>query len=163
MLQKELANLTFKIIVILKLRIMQQVILALSLLISSMIFAQATPKKLEEGISVTVSVVNALNDAGKVKFALYDEENFMKQPIYSKSASVENRKSTVVFENVPQGIYAIICFHDENENNRMDFDENRMPIESYGLSNNKMNFGPPEFESAKFEVTEEDLTLEIKF
>jgi len=142
---------------------MQQVILALSLLISSMIFAQTTPKKLEEGISVTVSAVNALSDNGSINFAFYSEENFMKQPIYAKSASVEKGKSTVVFENVSQGIYAIICFHDENNNGRMDFDENRMPTESYGMSNNKMNFGSPEFESAKFEVKSNALILEIKF
>lgn len=142
---------------------MQQIILALALLISSIIFAQTPNNKLEEGILVTVSAVNALSDNGTVKFALYNEENFMKQPIYSKFASVENRKSTVVFENVPQGSYAIICFHDENNNNLMDFDENRMPTESYGLSNNNINFGPPEFKSAKFEVKDNDLILEIKF
>lgn len=101
---------------------MQQVILAISLMLSSMILAQTTTDKLEDGISVTVSAVNALSDNGTVKFALYDEENFMKQPLYSKSASVENRKSTVLFENVPEGNYAIICFHDENDNNLMDFD-----------------------------------------
>ncbi len=142
---------------------MQHLILALALFISSIIFAQTPTEKIENGILVNVSSVNALSDKGTVKFAFYDKENFMKQPVYAKSASVENGKSTVVFENVPQGIYAIICFHDENENNRMDFDENGMPIESYGLSNNNLNFGPPEFESSKFEVTEEDLTLEIKF
>jgi uncharacterized protein (DUF2141 family) len=142
---------------------MQHLILALALLISSIIFAQTATEKTENGISLTVSSVNALNDKGTVKFAFYDKENFMKQPVYSKSASVENGKSTVVFENVSQGNYAIICFHDENENNKMDFDENRMPIESYGLSNNNMNFGPTEFESSEFEVTKEDLTLEIKF
>ncbi|MFO7672203.1 MAG: DUF2141 domain-containing protein [Lutibacter sp.] len=142
---------------------MQQVILAIALLISSMIFAQTATNKSDEGITVTVSAVNALSDNGTVKFALYDKENFMKQPIYSKSASVEKSKSTVVFENVPQGNYAIICFHDENDNNSMDFNENGLPKESYGLSNNKMNFGPPEFDSAKFEVKNEDLSLEIKF
>ena len=142
---------------------MQQVILAIALLISSMIFAQTATNKLEVGISVTVSALNALSDNGTVKFALYDEENFMKQPIVSKSASVENRKSSVVFENVPQGNYAIICFHDENNNDLMDFEENGMPKESYGMSNNKMNFGPPEFESAKFEVKSNALILEIKF
>lgn len=142
---------------------MQQIILALSLLISSIIFAQTATNKSEEGISVTVSAVNALSDNGKLKFALYDEENFMKQPVFSKSASVEKSISTVVFENVPPGNYAIICFHDENNNNLMDFDENGRPKESYGLSNNKMNFGPPEFESAKFEVKDNALNLEIKF
>jgi len=142
---------------------MQQIILALALLISSIIFAQTSNGMQEEGISVTVSAVNALSDNGTVNFAFYNEENFMKQPIYSKSASVEKGKSTVVFENVPEGSYAIICFHDENENNSMDFDENRMPIESYGLSNNNINFGPPEFESAKFEVKDNAISLEIKF
>lgn len=142
---------------------MQQVILALSLLISSMIFAQATPKKLEEGISVTVSVVNALNDTGTVNFGFYNEENFMKQPIYAKSASVEKGKSTVLFEGVSQGFYAILCFHDENNNGRMDFDINGMPTESYGSSNNPLNFGPPEFVSSKFEVKDHTLNLEIKF
>lgn len=142
---------------------MQHLILALSLLISSMIFAQTTTNKLEEGISVTASVVNALSDKGTVKFAFYNEENFMKQPIYAKSASVENGKSTVLFENVPQGIYAILCFQDENGNNRMDFEQNGMPKENYGASNNIMTYGPPEFDSSKFEVTDEDLTLEIKF
>lgn len=38
-----------------------------------------------------------------------------------------------------------------------------MPKESYGLSNNNLNFGPPEFESAKFEVNGNALILEIKF
>ncbi|MDO9276267.1 MAG: DUF2141 domain-containing protein [Lutibacter sp.] len=142
---------------------MQQIILALTLLISSIIFAQTATNKSEEGISVTVSAVNALSDNGTIKFAFYNEENFMKQPIYAKSASVENRKSTVVFENVPQGNYAIICFHDENNNNLMDFEENGRPKESYGLSNNNMNFGSPEFESAKFEVKDNNLSFEIKF
>ena len=153
----------YKLTITIKFKKMQQVILALALLISSMIFAQTSNESSEAGISVTVSEVNTPSDNGNVKFAFYNEENFMKKPIYAKSASVENGKSTVVFENIPQGIYAIICFHDENENSRMDFDENGMPKESYGLSNNMMNFGPPEFDSSKFEVTKEDLTLEIKF
>ena len=142
---------------------MQHLILALALMISSIIFAQTSPNKLEKGISVTASVVNATNDKGTVKFALYNEENFMKQPIYGKSAAIENGKSTVVFENVPQGFYAILCYQDENDNNRMDFDESGLPKEDYGASNNMMTYGPPEFESTKFEVKEENLTLEIKF
>lgn len=142
---------------------MQHLILALALLISSIIFAQTTSEESEGGSSVAVSVVNATNDKGTVKFAFYNEENFMKKPIYAKSASIENGKSTVIFENVTQGNYAILCFQDENNNGRMDFDINGMPIESFGLSNNKMNLGPPHFDSAKFEVNSNALILEIKF
>ncbi len=143
---------------------MQHLILALALLFSSLLFGQS-PDNLENTTenSVTVTVVNVLSDTGEVKFAFYTEENFRKVPLYANSATIKNGKSTVVFENVPAGEYAVLCFHDENENNRMDFYENGMPKESYGTSNNIMTFGPPEFENSKFVVSENDLTLEIKF
>ena len=45
----------------------------------------------------------------------------------------------------------------------MDFQENGMPLENYGVSNNVMNFGPPQFESSKFVVEKDPMNLEIKF
>ncbi len=45
----------------------------------------------------------------------------------------------------------------------MNFYENGIPKESYGTSNNVILMGPPNFESSKFEVSDKDLTLEIKF
>lgn len=142
---------------------MQHLILVLLLFFSSILFAQSE-SSLEKttGRSITITVVNVLNDNGELKFAFYNEENFRKQALYTKSASIENRKSTVVFENVPIGVYSIVCFHDENDNKRMDFYENGMPKESYGTSNNALNFGPPKFENSKFEVNDTNLILEIK-
>ena len=143
---------------------MQQVILTIALFFSTLMLAQAqeSEEKYEER-SITVTVINALNDRGAVKFAFYNEKGFRIKPLFTKSASVENGISKVIFKNVPKGEYAILCFHDENNNGRMDFHENGMPKESYGASNNVMNMGPPEFYSSKFEVTSEDLNLEIKF
>lgn len=143
---------------------MQHLILTLVLVFSSigMSFAQENDTN-KKGTIVTVFVVNALNDKGTIKFAFYTKENFRMKPLFAKSANIENGKSTVTFNNVPKGEYAIICYHDENDNGRMDFLENGMPQESYGTSNNPMNFGPPNFESSKFEVANENLFLEIKF
>ena len=45
----------------------------------------------------------------------------------------------------------------------MDFENNGMPLEDYGATNNVMNYGPPRFEDAKFELKDKDLTFEIKF
>jgi uncharacterized protein (DUF2141 family) len=56
-----------------------------------------------------------------------------------------------------------MAIHDENENNAMDFDPSGMPIESYGMSNNPLSYGPPNFTEAKFELKEEDLELAIRF
>lgn len=113
--------------------------------------------------TITATVVNATSDAGKVGFALYNKQNFMKQPLQAKNAKIEGGKSKVVFENIPAGEYAIICYHDKNDNDKMDFSPNGMPAEDYGTSNNDMSFGPPQFYNAKFTVADKDVSLEIKF
>lgn len=142
---------------------MQHLILALTLLFSSAILAQTGEKKYLNGETVKVSVINALSDNGTVAFAFYNKENFMKTPLITKSSSINKGISTVIFENVLNGEYAIVCFHDANNNGKMDFQENGMPIENYGTSNNALSFGPPQFDNSKFEVKNEDLELEIKF
>lgn len=113
--------------------------------------------------NVTATVTNVSTDSGKVSFALYDKASFMKQPLQSKNGKIVNGKSTVTFENVAPGDYAIICFHDKNDNDTMDFETNGMPLEDYGATNNVMNFGPPRYDDAKFTVADKDLTFEIKF
>lgn len=145
---------------------MQQLLVAMALFFTTMLFAQTNVSKeeLNQGQSIKVSVVNALNNEGSIHFALYDENTFMKsKPLFAEEATINENESTVVFENIPEGEYAIICYHDENENKQMDFQENGMPKENYGTSNNAMNFGPPQFDSSKFELTNEDIILEIKF
>ena len=113
--------------------------------------------------SITATVVNVTSNEGKVSYALYDKVNYMKKPIQAKSSKVVKRKSTVVFENVPAGEYSVICFHDKNDNDKMDFEPSGMPLEDYGASNNVMRMGPPMYEDSKFQVTDKDVSLEIKF
>lgn len=113
--------------------------------------------------TVTATVVNVTSDNGKVSFALYDKDTFMKMPLQSKEATIVDGKSSVVFEDVASGEYAVLCFHDKNENGKMDFQESGMPAEDYGASNNVMSFGPPKYSDAKFTVADKDLTIEIKF
>ena len=145
---------------------MQQVLVVIALLFSSILLAQTTEEtnNLTNGQQIKVSVVNVSSDEGTVGFALYNEATFMKAaPINAAGAAIENGVSTVVFENIPAGAYAIICYHDVNGNNRLDFDSNGMPLEAYGTSNNALSFGPPQFDNSKFEVASEPVTLEIKF
>ncbi len=61
------------------------------------------------------------------------------------------------------GTYAIIALHDENENQQMDYEANGMPKESYGMSNNPMGFGPPQYATAKFNFKNESIKMNIKF
>ncbi len=113
--------------------------------------------------TITASVVNVTSNKGKVGFALYNKTNFMMQPIQTKEAKIVDGVSSITFKEVESGEYAIICFHDKNENGKMDFQENGMPLEDYGASNNVMNFGPPQYDDAKFIVTDKKLDLKIRF
>lgn len=113
--------------------------------------------------TITATVVNVSSEKGKVSFALYNEATFMMKPLESKSAKIVEGKSTVTFENLKEGEYSIICFHDKNDNDKMDFSPNRMPLEDYGASNNAMAFAPPTFEASKFMLTAKNVELAIKF
>ncbi len=122
-------------------------------------------KSVTENVTITVTVPNVTSDEGAVLFAFYDSnESFMKrEPLDSKSGNIANGKTTIIFENIIPGTYAIVCLHDKNGNKRMDFNESGMPAEDYGISNNVMIMGPPNFEDAKFTVANKSLDLTIKF
>lgn len=114
--------------------------------------------------NITVTIDNVKNNKGKVILSLHNKDTFMKADgIKTAESTIENGKVTVIFENVEAGTYGILAMHDENENGRMDFDATRMPLESYGMSNNPMSYGPPQYDDAKFEVSNEDLNLNIRF
>ena len=73
-----------------------------------------------------------------------------------------DKKATVVFENIENGIYAISVFHDENDNKKMDTKIFGIPKEPIGTSNDATGFmGPPKFKDAKFNVTK-DITIPIQ-
>ena len=135
--------------------------LILALLTASLLFISSSITAQKQ--KITATVVNVSSDSGKVGFALYDKINFRMKPIQGKKSKILEGKSIVVFDNVEPGEYAIICYHDKNNNDKMDFKSNGMPLEDYGASNNIMNLGPPKFEDAKFTFIDENLYLEIKF
>ena len=120
---------------------------------------------LSKGVKLTVVVPNVSGTEGSVIFALYDsQEKFMnRETLDAKASMIQNGIATVTFENIEPGTYAIVCLHDKNGNQRMDFNSEGMPAEDYGLSNNAILMGPPNFEDAKFTVENKSLDLTIKF
>jgi len=114
-------------------------------------------------VTIHVTIPNITSDKGNIKFALYDKETFMLTPLNGKVGVIKDGTTAVIFENVIAGEYAIVCYHDSNENNKMDFDEQMMPKEDFGISNNPQLMGPPTFDTAKFTVENKSLDLTIKF
>lgn len=123
--------------------------------------AQTETKTTSNGQNITVTIKNIKNNKGSVLLGLHTENTFMKGAgVKNLTSKIENGQVTVTFTNVEAGTYAIMVMHDENDNKRMDF-ENGMPLESYGMSNNPMSYGPPQYSDAKFEVTDKDLEFNI--
>ena len=118
----------------------------------------------QEPKNISVTIKNIKNNKGTVLLALHTKDTFMKgKGIMSEAALIENNTVTITFKNVTPGEYGIIALHDENDNKRMDFNENGMPAEDYGTSNNTISFGPPQFNEAKFILADKDLDLNIRF
>ncbi|WP_458627156.1 DUF2141 domain-containing protein [Winogradskyella sp. PC D3.3] len=140
---------------------MKNLILTVALVLTSVIgFSQEENK----GIIITVTIDNVKNDNGKVLTSLHNSETFMKgKGLQNAATEIKDGKVTIIFKNVLPGEYAIMTMHDANDNKRMDFQDNGMPLESYGISNNVMSFGPPNYDEAKFKVDDKDLELSIRF
>ncbi len=104
---------------------------------------------------IKVNVSQISSDEGKIIAKLYNsKENFLDTAIEKKVAIIEDGNSTLVFQNVEEGTYAIAIIHDENGNDKIDFNFLGIPSESLAASNNAKAFfvGPPSFADAKFEL-----------
>jgi uncharacterized protein (DUF2141 family) len=118
--------------------------------------------------TLTVKIKGIRNTKGKIAVVLYaDGKGFPLDP--SSAAAIkqvdvdpQTLTATVVFEKLPQGVYAATVLHDENLVGKMEFDPAGTPIEGYGISNNPdTSEGPPTFDEAKFSVNSPDSAIEI--
>ncbi|GGI58008.1 DUF2141 domain-containing protein [Winogradskyella haliclonae] len=111
---------------------------------------------------ITVNISGLDSDEGKILIGLYDSEGkFLKKRYRNTIGTINKEKSTIIFKDVPKGVYAISFVHDENDNGKMDTNFMGIPKEDYGCSNNAKGFiGPPKWEDAKFEL-KEDKTINI--
>ena len=110
---------------------MKTVTLALSLFLVTI----AGIAQEKTGVDITVTIDNITSNEGKVLAGLHTEETFMKgQGVQNLQSAITDGKVTLRFTNVTPGNYAVMAMHDANENNRMDYQSNGMPKESYGMS-----------------------------
>jgi uncharacterized protein (DUF2141 family) len=131
-----------------------KLILILIISITSLSF---TKQSKGETFSLTLKVEHLKNSDGVVQFSLYNKEGTIPDEKYKKYykkkiAKIDHKTSTVTFENLPKGRYAVNILHDENENGKVD-KKFILPKEGIGFSNyesigfsNKPNFSKASFE-----------------
>ncbi|RDK87136.1 DUF2141 domain-containing protein [Marinirhabdus gelatinilytica] len=104
--------------------------------------------------NVEVTMTNFSNDKGTVKVGLYNNEgDWLEKEFKIVGSKIENNTAKVTFTNVPDGIYAVSCFHDQDNDGVFDMYLGMIPAEDYACSNGATGmFGPPKWSDAKFET-----------
>lgn len=115
--------------------------------------------------TIEVSMTGFENNKGKAMIGLYNtKSDFLEKEYKSELSEIQNKKSKATFTDIPDGIYAVSVFHDEDDDNEFDILFGFIPMEDYGNSNNvPPRYGPPQWEDAKFEIKGgETKKIEIK-
>ncbi len=138
---------------------MQKIILILLFTFTGLFSTNAQ----EENFKLTVNISGLNSDKGNLMVGVYNKkEYFLKKQFKGKIGKINNKKSVVIFENLPKGEYAVSFVHDENDNKKMDTNFIGIPKEDYGCSNNATGFmGPPKYDDAKFQLTKNKI-IDIK-
>jgi len=113
---------------------------------------------------ITVEVSNIKNANGKLAIAIFDsDESFLdnKKTFRNMPLEIDDETMSWTFKDIPNGTYAIVAFHDENDNGIMDRNFIGFPIEKPAISNIPELTGPPSFKDAKFELTS-DITIKLE-
>ena len=113
---------------------------------------------------LVVKLQGVRDNTGSLRASLYrDPENFRKEDKAVKVISVPAAKgdAELVFDNVPPGRYAIMAYHDENADQKLNLRLGMFPTEGYGLSNNPKVMGPPKFADSAFDIAGAKTAIDI--
>ncbi len=124
--------------------------------------ARLDPEKLGR---LVVHVARVRNAGGKVSVAVFDGGplNDSGSIVRSQEVAASPEGSTAVFEGLPQGVYAVTAFHDEDGDGRLSIQPGRPPREGVGASGlGSPVAGPPLFDDAKFALDRDAVEVEVK-
>lgn len=135
-----------------------------TILIITFIFSAIfTTNAQEQTFNLTINISGLNSDKGNLMVGVYNKkDNFLKKQFKGDLVKIKDKKSVVIFKDLPKGEYAVSFVHDENNNKKMDTNFFGIPKEDYGCSNNATGFmGPPKYNDAKF-LLSENKTINIK-
>ena len=141
-----------------------QILIILNFLYLNVIFSQEENSKfyitdLRGDISLEIQINNLESNKGPIYIRILDENE---NPVIVGTSTVINYSSEISFDSISPGKYAIQFFHDENENQKMDFNLIGIPKEKFGSSNNvKPVLGPPKFEKMLINLNDSEKIIII--
>ena len=131
-----------------------------------------------DAANLALTVEGVRSDAGEVLIGVYGNADAFSSAIEgsaTKSALLPQAwrivgvalrakagSQSVIVTNLPPGRYAVIAFHDENDNGLLDANALGVPIKGYGFSNNAQGFlSAPSFDAAAVTLGLADKSISI--
>jgi len=106
--------------------------------------------------TVSVSVGPLRNGKGSLSCRLYTSGAGFPRNLAgttTQRVKIAGGSARCVFENVAPGTYAVVVLHDENDNRQCDRNRLGIPLEGYGVSNNRTYaLSAPNWQESKFSV-----------
>jgi uncharacterized protein (DUF2141 family) len=113
---------------------------------------------------IHVNIDNIEETEGSIRVALFPENKKEQFPdpidVNGLVTEAKTEGASVVFKDISAGTYAISVYHDINNNNKLDTFLG-IPKEPYGNSG-KYTYFKPDYEDSKFNVTDQNLKIEIE-
>ncbi|TBU92821.1 DUF2141 domain-containing protein [Stutzerimonas kirkiae] len=117
-----------------------------------------------EDVRLSVVVHGLQHERGSVRASLYnDPDSFRKEAraVAVRQVSAVEGDAVIHFDGLAPGRYALMVYHDENADGKLNLRLGMFPREGYGLSNNPRVMGPPKFEASAFDVSGPETTTDI--
>jgi uncharacterized protein (DUF2141 family) len=115
--------------------------------------------------ALTVAVEGVHPGPGSIRVALYaNADSFRREDRALRVLTVPANSSavSVTFSDIPAGRYAVLAYHDANDNKKLDLVMGMFPDEGWGLSNDPSVIGPPRFEPSAFDIGEPTATTLVR-
>ena len=114
---------------------------------------------------LTVHIDAIRNDLGRVFVSVFDRKEVWldaAKTLIDTSVPARQGRITVIFKDLPPGRYAVVTYHDENNNGKFDQNFLGLPLEGYAFSRNSHPLlSAPSFDSAAIEFKDSDLEITI--
>jgi len=140
---------------------------AIALLVYAVV--TASPSFAGEKIGTLKLLVTGFkSDKGKAMITVANSKDSYQskkgKPLFTRvSGLIENGEVGYLFNGIPHGEYAIRVFHDENDNDKLDYYFFGMPKEDYGFSGEDgERAGPPNYDKDMFIFNANRMTIRIK-
>ena len=131
--------------------------LVLAAAVSATLVGAATAPAFAGTLDIKVEGVRSAK--GTVRAGVYDARDRL---VAHAAAAAETGRVTLKVRDLAPGAYAVKLFHDEDGNERLDFDGCGIPTEGYGFSNGvRALLGPPSFDEMRVSVDGDAETVAV--